>query len=88
MPIPIYGFVEGDTMGVLILAEERETVCSLTSKLLDAVSLRVDGNYQYEAVYQGDVLDPDATVVQTNLKPLQRLDLKRRHDVPEGSHNG
>jgi len=88
LPIPIYGFVEGDTMGVLILAEEGETICSLTCKLLDAVRLRVDANYQYEAVYQGDVLDPDATVLQTNLKPLQRLDLKRQHDVPEGSYNG
>ena len=87
MLIPIYGFVEGDTMGVLVLAEERESVSSLTSKLLDAVSLRVDVNYQYEAIYQGHVLAPDATVVQSDLRPLQRLDLKRKHDVPEGSHN-
>lgn len=78
LPIPIYGFVEGDTMGVVILAEEQETILSLTNKLLQAVSLRVDVNHQYEAIYQGLVLDPDEAVVTTNLRPLQRLDLKRR----------
>jgi len=71
-------------MGVVILAEEQETILSLTNKLLEAVSLRVDVDHQYEAIYQGLVLNPDEAVITTNLKPLQRLDLKRDHDVPKG----
>jgi hypothetical protein len=76
--IPIYGFVEGDTMGVVILVEEQETILALTNKLLEAVSLRVDVDHQYEAIYQGLVLNPDEAVVTANLRPLQRLDLKRK----------
>jgi hypothetical protein len=29
MPIPLYGFLEGDILGLLVLAEEGETVLEL-----------------------------------------------------------
>ena len=87
LPFPIYGFVEGDTVGVLVFADEIETVSSLMRKLLDAVELRVKTKDRFEAVYQGNVLDPAAVLDQTPLKPLQRLDLRRSHEVPKGGHD-
>ena len=33
MPIPLYGFLQGDTVGLLILADEGETVQTLARKL-------------------------------------------------------
>ena len=41
MPIPLYGFLEGDTVGLLMLAEEGDTVLALARKLQDAASIRV-----------------------------------------------
>jgi hypothetical protein len=40
--IPLYGFLEGDTIGLLVLADEEETLASLADKLQSAASVRVD----------------------------------------------
>jgi len=77
MPLPLYGFMEGDTIGLLILAEEQESVRALAEKLRAAASLRVDGSCSLEVVYRGIVLDPDSTLAQADFKPLQRFDLRR-----------
>ena len=81
MPLPLYGFMEGDTIGLLIVADEQETVRSLAGKLRDATSLRVDGSCCTELVYRGAVLDPDSTLAQADFKPLQRFDLRRSHEL-------
>jgi hypothetical protein len=83
MPLPLYGFVEGDTIGLLIVADEQESVRSLAEKLRDAASLRVDGNCDMEVVYRGTVLHPDSTLAQADFKPLQRFDLRRNHGLSE-----
>jgi hypothetical protein len=84
MSLPLYGFVEGDTLGMLIMADEQESVRSLAGKLRDAASLRVDGSCYLEVVYRGIVLDPDCTLAQADFKPLQRFDLRRNHGFSEG----
>jgi Toluene-4-monooxygenase system protein B (TmoB) len=85
MPLPLYGFMEGDTIGLLIVADEQESVRSLAGKLRDAASLRVDGGCCTEVVYRGIVLDPDSTLAQADFKPLQRFDLRRNHGLSESS---
>ena len=40
MPIPLYGFASGDTLGLLIFAEEQETLSSLASRLQQASGVR------------------------------------------------
>jgi hypothetical protein len=83
MPLPLYGFVEGDTIGLLILADEHESVRSLAEKLREAASLRVDASSCMDLVYEGTVLDPDTTLAQADFKPLQRFDLRRNHGLSE-----
>jgi hypothetical protein len=83
MALPLYGFMEGDTIGLLILADEHESVRSLAGKLRDAASLRVDGTSRVEIVYRGVVLDPESTLAQAGLKPLQRFDLRRNYGLSE-----
>jgi hypothetical protein len=83
MILPLYGFVEGDTVGVLILADKEESVESMARKLRDAVTLRVDASDDMEVVYQGVVLDPLITLEQALIAPLQRLDLRRKNGVPK-----
>ena len=83
MPLPLYGFMEGDTIGLLILADEQESVRSLAGKLREAASLRVDLGGNMELVYRGNVLDPDSTLAEADFKPLQRFDLRRSHGLSE-----
>jgi len=79
LPLPLYGFVEGDTIGVLIWADEGESVQALAKRLGDAVSLRVETSDEMEVVYRGAVLDPAVTLDQAHFAPLQRFDLRRKH---------
>jgi hypothetical protein len=75
MPIPLYGFLQGDTLGLLILAEEGDTVAALAQKLQDAASLRVAAREQVRVVYNEKTIDPALTVVQTGMQALDRFDV-------------
>ena len=75
MPIPLYGFLEGDTLGLLMQAEEGETVLALARKLQDAASIRVARNEEIEIVYDGKAIDPRLTVLQAGFRALDRFDV-------------
>jgi len=73
--IPIYGFLEGDTLGLLILADEEETIGSLSEKLVRSASVRVNmGMTRF--VFQGRTIDSNVTVKSAGLKPLARFDVR------------
>jgi hypothetical protein len=78
MGLPLYGFVEGDTLGILLIAEEGERVGALARRLLEAASLRVAPSMESQVVYRGAILDPGLTVAQAGLSALDRLDVRRR----------
>jgi hypothetical protein len=75
MTIPLYGFLQGDTVGLLILAEEAETVQTLARKLQDAASIRVRGSDQFQVVFNDKAIDPALTVVQAGMQALDRFDV-------------
>ena len=77
MPIPLYGFLEGDTIGLLIVAEENETVQDLARKLQDGASLRVAPREKVQVIYKEKVLDPEFTLVQAGFEALERFDVIR-----------
>ena len=75
MPIPLYGFLQGDTVGLLILADEGDTLQSLARKLQDAASLRVAARDPVRVVYKDKTMDPTMTVAQARLQALDRFDV-------------
>jgi Toluene-4-monooxygenase system protein B (TmoB) len=75
MAIPLYGFLEGDTLGLLVLADEGETVLDLARKLQDAASLRVARNDKIDFVYNGRAIELDRTVAQAGLQALDRFEV-------------
>lgn len=75
MPVPIYGFLEGDTVGLLILADETETLNALARKLQDAASLRVAARNQVQVVFNNKTMDPTITVAQAGFEALDRFDV-------------
>lgn len=75
MTIPLYGFMEGDTIGLLIFAEEGDTLQTLARKLQDAASLRVAGRDQVRVVCNDETMDPAMTVMQAGLQALDRFDV-------------
>jgi hypothetical protein len=81
MPIPLYGFLEGDTVGLLVLAEEGETILELSRKLQDAASIRVVRHENIDLVYGGKAIDPAITVTEAGLQALDRFDVIWRHKL-------
>jgi hypothetical protein len=75
MPIPLYGFLQGDTVGLLILADERETVQTLARKLQDAGSLRVATRDHVHLLYNDKAIDPAITVAQAGFQAFDRFDV-------------
>jgi hypothetical protein len=83
MPLPLYGFLDGDTMGLVILAEERDSVKTLAELLQSAADLRVAPSNKVELVYRERVLEPESTLAEAGFRPLDRFDVreKRSHGI-------
>jgi len=81
MAIALYGFLEGDTLGLLMLAEEGETVLQLARKLQQAASLRVARIDKIDLVYNGKAVDPGLTVAEAGFQNLDRFDVTSRGNL-------
>jgi hypothetical protein len=78
MLMPLYGFVRGDTLGVLVLAHEGDTVAALGAQLQQAACMRVAPSKRASVYHDGALLAPHLTLAQAGLSALERVDL-----VPE-----
>jgi hypothetical protein len=75
--MPLYGFVQGDTMGIVVLGRLDGTIADLADRLLKAASVRVSGRGRgsYRVLAGDRVLDPAATLRTQAIEPLSRVDL-------------
>jgi hypothetical protein len=73
--LPLYGFVEGDTMGIVVLGRLEGTVGELGDNLLRAVGLRVARRRAYRILAGAHRLDPAAPLGSQGLAPLDRVEL-------------
>jgi Toluene-4-monooxygenase system protein B (TmoB) len=73
--IPLYGFLDGDTLGVLLLAGEDETIAELAAKLQTACALRVAPHSHVQLIHEGRALPPELSVTAAELQPLDRIDV-------------
>ena len=73
--IPLYGFLRGDTLGLLILAYENETIAALAEKLMRSASLRVAPLAHPRVVHRGRALDPSLEVRAAGFIALDRFDV-------------
>jgi hypothetical protein len=75
--IPLYGFLEGDTLGLLVLAAEEDTAAELARKLQAAAALRVAPAADLRVWARGQRLEANATVASCGLQALDRFDVRR-----------
>jgi hypothetical protein len=78
MSLPLYGFLEGDTVGLLIVTDENESIASLVRKLQEAGNIRVIPRAEVQLVYQGRVIDPALTVSEAGFTALERFDVRQK----------
>ena len=75
--IPLYGFLEGDTIGLLVLAQRDDSIAELARKLQAAARLRVAIDGPVDGGLRRQALDPHSTVADAGLQPLARFDVRR-----------
>jgi hypothetical protein len=73
--IPLYGFVRGDTLGLLVLVHDTDTVAELARSLAQAASLRVAPRGRPVIYRDGAAVDPELTVADAGFAALERVDL-------------
>lgn len=75
MAIPLYCFVRGDTLGLVVLAPEAESVDQLAERLSRAAAPRVAPGAELKVLHRGRVLRGDLSLKQAGIAPLDRVDL-------------
>jgi hypothetical protein len=73
--IPLYGFLQGDCIGLLVLADENDTAADLIDKLQSAARIRVRAAAMVNVVYQGAIIASNATVGESQMSALDRFDV-------------
>ena len=73
--IPLYGFLEGDTIGLLVLGRPEDTALDLCHKLQAAAAVRVPPLRNPVVVYRGDPVPAYQTVATLGIGALERFDV-------------
>ena len=73
--VPLYGFLQGDTLGLVVLVHDHELVSDVASRLQEAAAMRVAPNTNAAVYCRGKQLDPTLTVAAAGLTALDRVDV-------------
>jgi hypothetical protein len=73
--VPLYGFVRGDVLGLLVLVHENDSIATLVASLVEAARVRVAPFASPRLFAAGREIDPAVTIAASGLKPLDRVDL-------------
>ena len=81
MLVPLYGFLKGDTLGVIVLVQDGELVADVARILGEACAVRVAPpgpgvRSRVRVLSAGRSLDLEATVAAAGLTALDRVDVE------------
>lgn len=80
MLLPVFGFLRGDTIGLVVLVHDTDRIRDLTGRLQEAASVRVAPKSNANAYFAGNRLDPNLTIAEAGLTPLDRVDVIAEED--------
>ena len=73
--IPVYGFLEGDSLGLLIFAYEYDSISELANKVAAAASVRVLMEGPFTLKFAGENIEDSLTVKELGLQPLDMIEV-------------
>ena len=74
--IPLYGFLVGDTLGLVVLARPEQTMAELAAALAQAAQVRVAPAGKLSVHRSGRRLDDALTVAAAKFGALDRFDVQ------------
>jgi hypothetical protein len=78
--IPLYGFLEGDTLGLVVLARPEQSMAELAAALALAAHVRVAPTGRLAVLVGGQRCADTVTVADAKLGPLDRFDVIHERD--------
>lgn len=75
MGVPLYVFVQGDTLGLVVLAQDDESIDQLAQRLSRAAAPRVALTGRLHVLHRGKRLSGELSLSEAGIKPLDRVDL-------------
>ncbi len=78
MTIPLYAFVRGDSMVLIVLADADHTIAELCLRTQRAAAVRVAPAASADVYLGNRRLSPELTVSEAGLTPLDRIELVPR----------
>ncbi len=84
MLVPLYGLLRGDTLGLLVLVHDTDTVADVAARLQESAAVRVPPRARVRVVWRGRTLAPQVTVAQAGLTALERVDVVPEPDGERG----
>jgi hypothetical protein len=78
MLVPLYGFLKGDALGLLVLVHDNETVRDIGHRLQQAATTRIAPRPHARVYHEGRLLPPELAIAEAGLRALDRVDV-----VPE-----
>lgn len=79
MLVPFYGFLRGDTIGMVVLVHDHQTMADVASVLQQAASVRVKPAPRAQVFIGGHAVSPSLTVKAAGLSALDRVDVVGEH---------
>ncbi|HEY6077548.1 MAG TPA: toluene-4-monooxygenase system B family protein [Polyangiaceae bacterium] len=73
--IPLYAFVHGDTLGLVVLAPDGELVAELARRLARAAASRVTPSGRLRVLHRGKLLPGELSLREAGVRALDRVDL-------------
>ena len=74
--IPLYGFLAGDCLGLVILVPADARVAAIATILIEAAITRVAPFAHAEVHHRGKRVDPQLTLAEAGIAPLDRVDVR------------
>lgn len=75
MLVPLYGFLKGDSIGLLVLVHDTDGVAEIGRKLQEAAAVRVAPRPAADVYHRGVLLDPGLSIAKSGLEALERVDV-------------
>lgn len=80
MLVPLYGFLRGDVLVLLVLVQEHDTIADVARRLQEAASVRVNPSSKVTVHHDGRALDPSLGVSAAGLRAFDRVDVIPEHE--------
>ncbi|HKE18721.1 MAG TPA: toluene-4-monooxygenase system B family protein [Kofleriaceae bacterium] len=80
MLVPLLGFLRGDTIGLVVLVHDHQSVAEVAGAVQEAATVRVAPRARARVYFKGEVLDPTATVAASGLSALDRIDVVQEEE--------